>query len=301
MFQALQKIFDKKSDSSIYPTVFDDSKAAFEEIERVGFAVIKLMDNYFHNEFYEESKAFVDELEKNKIIEPFLSVGRLENSQIRNFSKELVKKYLDEKLALFFNPLQYEIIFGTHLLKKNNKNSILNPHQDSSHVDETLYSTYHIWIPVSVPSFNFGTLEVIPYSHKLNIPFRSLNIPWSLSEHENNLWKFMKKIHITSGHAIVFDSKLIHGSGINRTNNIRIAANSLIKPKSADFIHCYSDNKTNFQKIELYKITPDFYYNENIMEKPKGYTLLKTVENSNQKYSLKELEIIFNNSIHHAF
>lgn len=288
-----ENLFTTKRNSIIQKAFVQNTQDALNAINDIGFAVIPLLDKQMHHVFYEESDSFVQSImsEIKKI--NFLSLGRCEDHKIINDSKNIIEKYGSDAIYSFFEPEIYEVAFGTHLLKENNKDSILNPHQDSSHVDEHLYNSFHMWIPITPPSRDFGTLEVIPYSHKLNIPYRSLNIPWALSEHEKSLWKFMQKVHIEAGQAIVFDSRLIHASGLNKSDNIRIAANCMIKPRQADMIHFYSDADSDFKSIECYKINPSFYYNENIIERPKGYTLLSIVENTNQHYTFRELKSVF--------
>jgi hypothetical protein len=274
--------------------VYQNKLDAILETDRIGYAVIDLLDEYTHKELYDESNKFLD---KVKIIHPsmdFLSLGRSPNHQLINDSKDIIKRYLSHSLNIFFNKATFEIMYGTHLLKANGKKAVLNPHQDSSHVDEALFASYYVWVPISFPTPDFGTLEVIPYSHKLDIPYRSLNIPWALKEHEMDLWKFMKKINIHPGQAILFSSRLVHASGLNKINRIRMAANIMIKPVKADMLHFYTDKTSDFKKIEIHKINPDFYYNEPIMERPNGYPLIKTVENTNRHYTLKELNAIFN-------
>ncbi|MFN8284415.1 MAG: phytanoyl-CoA dioxygenase family protein [Chitinophagales bacterium] len=289
----LENLFASKQNALVQKAFVQNAQDALDTINEIGFAVIPLLDIEKHQLLYKESESFIGSI-MNKIQQiNFLSLGRCEDHKIINDSKDIIEKHLSDAIYSFFDPEWYEVGFGTHLLKENNKDGMLNPHQDSSHVDEHTFNSFHLWIPITPPSRDFGTLEVIPFSHKLNIPYRSLNIPWALREHEKTLWKFMQKVHLEAGQAVVFDSRLIHASGLNKSDKIRIAANCMIKPKQADMIHFYSDAASDFKLIELYKINPSFYYNENIIERPNGYPLLSVVENTNQHYTLKELKSIF--------
>lgn len=293
MYNILKKFFNKEANRIEGFKVCSDAQEVSEQMGKNGYAVIQLLDAEKQQLFFEESMHFLSEVKEQHHEINFLSIGRSENPAIRIKSNSIIRKYLEKPLQFFFNPLEYDVFYGVHLLKSNNKKSILNPHQDSSHVDETLFSSYHLWMPVTPPSPHFGTLELIPNSHKLNIPYRSLNIPWSLSKHEKKLWKYMYQIHLEKGQAVVFNSRMIHASGINNTSEMRLAANSLIIPKAADFLHFYTDKKSNYSEIEVYKITPDFYYKEDILKRPQNYPMLKKVMNVNSSYSLKELDAIF--------
>lgn len=295
MLSFLPNIFSGKTRFKVNYPVCATFEAAQRELDRVGFAIIQLMDAEQHAAFLADSEAFLRLFyEKHPDID-FLAIGRSEFPEVRNASNAVVRGHLEPVLPRFLEGSGYDIIYGTHLLKSNNNKSVLNPHQDSSHVDESRFNSFHFWMPVTAPAPDFGTLEVIPYSHKLHIPYRSLNIPWGLSPHEKDLWKFMVPVHVQPGQAILFNSNLIHASGENKSDKIRIAVNSLIKPAEADFVHCYTDEASGFRDIEIYKITPEFYYNENIMERPKGYELLKTVSNTNRDYTLEELRTVFKN------
>jgi hypothetical protein len=293
MYNLFKTIFKSKADCIINYDVCLNISEAIAELEDKGFAVILLLDENGHNLFYEDSLRFLEQVSEKHPKIDFLAIGRSEYKEIRQSSQEIVKKHLQKPLSAIFDKEIYNIIYGLHLLKSNNKKSILNPHQDSSHVDELMFASYHLWMPVSNPCYNFGTLQLIPYSHKLNIPYRSLNIPWVLSKYEKKLWKYMQSLHLKAGQAVIFNSRMIHASGQNTTEGIRIAVNSLIIPKLADFIHFYTDKNSNHREIELYKITPDFYYNEDILKRPQNYPLIKKVTNVNSSYSLKELDTIF--------
>lgn len=294
MFQYLKRMFSKNEVQKNAPSkLCVIPSEIFAEIDRVGYCIVPLMDEQLHSTFYEESLAFLEEVKQHDDLKSFISIGRLQDPIVRNHSNEIIIKYMKPLLEKLLDPKQFEVIYGVHLLKSNTDQGVLNPHQDSSHVDELLYSTYHVWIPITPPSPGFGTLEVIPFSHKLQIPYRSLNIPWALRNHEMHLWKYMQQVELKAGQVVFFNSKLLHASGQNKTGQVRIAANSLIKPVVADFIHCYSEDSTNFNEIELYKIDPEFYYKENIMERPRNYPLLRKVPNTNKTYSIKELEALF--------
>lgn len=292
MISVFHKIFSKKKEEISDVPGFDSLAAAMSSLHEQGFAVVNLLDNDTFIRFQTAAKLYLEEIKQKHVDIEFFSLGRSEHADLRNKAKELIALYLKEGLTRCIGEENYEAIYGTFLLKSNSDNSILNPHQDASHVNEMLFHSYHLWCPVTNPSPDFGTLQVIPFSHKFDIPYRSLNIPWTLANHEKYLWRYMREVHLTPGQAILFDSRLIHASGKNATREMRIAVNSLIKPVKADFIHCFSDETSNWKQIEIYKIEPDFFYNENIMERPKGYPLLDKVENTNKEYTARELDAL---------
>jgi hypothetical protein len=258
-----------------------------------GFAIIRICDAEALREFKKLSFDLIKMVPESEL-KQFLALGRISDSNIRNKSTGLIQKYIIQYLCSYFNEMDFDFISGVHLLKPTGKNGILNPHQDSTLVDEDLFDSFYFWMPISEIDGKSGTLEIIPKSHLLEIPYRSLNIPWNLQSKVSFLWKYMKKILVPPGHAIIFHSRLVHGSGANNSNQLRIAINSFIKPKQADLLHYYSDKLSDYKKIEIFKINPNFYYEENIIERPsEKYELYKIVENCNRKYNENRLKEIF--------
>lgn len=248
-----------------------------------GYTLINLLTPESDDAFCLKSMEIYEKTIQIHDFNGFLSVGRINDANLRNESKALNNSYLLDLVNTFFEN-KFDVITGMHLFKKSGKYGILNPHQDSSLTDELLYDSYFLWYPLNGTDDNDGTLEVIPYSHKLPILQRSLNISWPLLKFEKKLWKLMKKIKVQKGQAVVIHSRTIHGSGINNKRDIRIACNLFLKPKDAPFLHYYAD-QPDAEKIEIFKVDDVFYSNKNILERPEGYQLYKTDKNTNPVYS----------------
>jgi hypothetical protein len=284
----------KSKDSFMDYTVASSLEDILSDIRHSGFAVIDLMDVNRLRRMEAESLELVKDIRAAGLLEQFLAVGRVEDPVIRNRSTEIIERLVISELKKIVPEDRYDFVSGIHLLKPAGRKGILNPHQDSSLVDESLHLSFFFWMPVTRVGENEGTLELIPGSHRLEIPFRSLNIPWPLLQYERDLWKFMKKIVVRPGQAVLFHSKMVHASGANKNKDIRIAVNSFIKPKEASLLHYYSDAQSRFEKIESFRITPDFFYNEKIMERPSDkYPMYKEERNTNKAYTLQELQSIF--------
>jgi hypothetical protein len=273
--------------------ISNNYKEIVNNVRLFGYAIVKICESNDLIDFEKKSNELISQIPQNNL-NSFLALGRINDANIRNSSTKLIQKFISPHLKIYFNEIDFDIISGIHLLKPKGKMGILNPHQDSSLVNEELFDSYYFWMPISEIDSKSGTLEIIPKSHLLEIPFRSLNIPWDLESKIKFLWKYMQKIVVPNGSAIVFHSRLIHGSGQNQTNQLRIAINSFIKPKKADFLHYYSDKSSDFKKIEIFKVSPDFFYEENITERPNGkYELYNEIENRNKKYDKSTLNKLF--------
>lgn len=274
-------------------TISENYDEIISNVKLFGFAIIKICDPEILTEFKKLSFDLINLIPGSEL-KQFMALGRISDANIRIKSTGLIQKHIIPFLYPYFNELDFDFISGVHLLKPTGKGGILNPHQDSTLVDEDMFDSFYFWMPISEMDGKSGELEIIPKSHLLEIPYRSLNIPWSLQNNISLLWKFMRKILVPPGHAIIFHSRLVHGSGANNSKQVRVAINSFVKPKGADLLHYYSDKLSDYKKIEIFKINPNFYYEENIMEKPpKKYELYKMVENHNRIYNGVLLKEIF--------
>lgn len=261
-----------------------------DEIKKKGYAIISLLPLDKITDLNNDSNILLNSIDNNLLVDTFLSAGRIDSIETRNASSLSLKKNIVPFIENIFCKEEAEIVSGVHLFKSPGNSSSLNPHQDSSLIDERNHISYYVWVPFQETNEENGTLSVIPGSHKLSIYQRSLNIPWSLEEYGKILWKFMIPININLGEAVIFHSALIHGSSSNKTSSMRIAANFFIKPKDALYLHYYTDAESNFNKIEVYSVTPEFYLSCDIMKRPANkFPLIKTEFNSNTLYSKNEI------------
>jgi hypothetical protein len=101
----------------------------------------------------------------------------------------------------------------------------------------------------------------------------------------------MVPLNIKTGQAVIFHSALIHASGPNHSDSMRIASNFFIKPKEAQYSHYYSDDESKYQVIETYHVTPEFYLCYDIMKRPPAekFPLIRTESNTNKIYTKHEL------------
>jgi ectoine hydroxylase-related dioxygenase (phytanoyl-CoA dioxygenase family) len=77
-------------------------------------------------------------------------------------------------------------------------------------------------------------------------------------------------INIKAGEALLFDSRMIHGSPPNQSDKIRPAIVSGWIPEEATPIVYMSYDGVPDGQLELFETTPEFYANVIINERPKG-------------------------------
>ena len=76
-----------------------------------------------------------------------------------------------------------------------------------------------------------------------------------------------------------FHSALVHSSPPNRGGETRVAIQLLLHPKTHPFCHFYQGPETGNEHVEMYSVTPDFYYSEDFESRPDPakYPLLETM------------------------
>lgn len=94
-------------------------------------------------------------------------------------------------------------------------------HQDISYSPEDPYE-FSMWVALDDVSKGSGPLEVIPESHLF--PIEPAVDFWSpLYEPNDSLTSCAKKLILTAGDGVFFDSRLWHGSGENKESSSRYA------------------------------------------------------------------------------
>lgn len=246
-----------------------------ENIEKVenAFEKIKTLPGYFESDKLQTTIAFGQEAHTIAI------------NVVNEVSTEIFKGVLDENLC------RYD--FGGGIIIKN-KGCWFAPHQDCSIIDEYKGTTSYAWIPTVDMTSENGTFYAIPGSHLWAAWQRSSQYPtWPLKEFSNLLWQEMTPIMVNKGDVLLFDSALIHASGENTTDKIRIAFNMCIIEKKAEHVQYFLDKNTPEDKIEKYIVDEQYWYKGNLWGRPSGYK--KIIES--KKYPIKLTEEFIKSNI----
>ncbi len=262
-----------------YPQIFKD-EALQQTIEEQGYAIVNFIDNEGIEGLRRESGEMMDKLLENGFgsVKTFQSAGRIPEAEMRMLSTQIIRKYYQQGIAKYFIADEIDFISGVHQIKPPGSKSKLNPHQDSSHVDEEQFLAVYIWCPLEDTTMQNGTLHILPGSHKLGNKQRSLNVPWEFNKIPYYLvmYRFMKPLMVKAGQAVIFHSAMIHSSPPNQTSNYRLAVNGLVKPKASPYCHYFTDAQTPAGMVDVFDITPEFFYTEEITKRPSAkYRLLR--------------------------
>jgi hypothetical protein len=203
---------------------------------------------------------------------------------LRKKMNETIQRACAEAIEATFQ--NYSALGSTFMAKTKGNSGSLKPHQDWSIVDENEYCSYNIWLPLVDVSEKNGTLQILPRSHSFLQNIRGLNIPSSYESVLNEVEKMLVPLRVSSGEAVVYDHRLVHASGINQTDEVRLTIVYGIVPQAADMRY-YFGNKG---KIEVYECSPEFYFSQQINDGPHGLKLIEILENNNPVVSKKDLD-----------
>lgn len=283
-----------------YQQKFLKDKNILKAIFTDGYAVLPLLSPEEIHQLrkgYEELKTLVG----NDLGEDFWPSGRHADPKVRNFAKSKIDEVIPKHLNKLFIEDSYRLIGGTYLLKPPSAKSALNPHQDSAHVNEFTHFSTYLWIPLEDVTEESGGIRVLPKSHQFNIKQRSLNVPWALEPFIHILDEYMVNVHIRAGEVLIFDAALIHSSPPNFTEKDRVAINYYVHPSQSPFCHYYKDEHTPEGEIEVFDVTPEFYYTEDFEQKPsKKYQQLENQPQLISHITEKELRTALNHLRGHS-
>jgi hypothetical protein len=169
----------------------------------------------------------------------------------------------------------YTALGGSFIAKGKGAKGTLSPHQDWNIVDEEQFRSFNIWVPLVDLNENNGVIKILPQSHAWLKTYRSANTPAAYGQVNDLLWEKMISLYMTKGEALIYDHRLLHASGENATDEIRLAAvYGIIPDKSSMRYYHQADGKT----VEVFESNPEFFLYGNIFEGPKGLKSLDKFE-----------------------
>jgi len=198
---------------------------------------------------------------------------------------DLIKKVFARAIERFF--VNYTALGGSFIAKGKGTNGKLHPHQDWNIVDEEQFRSFNIWVPLVDLHQNNGAIQVLPHSHTWLTTFRSANITGAYSQVNDLLLQKMAPLYMKAGEALIYDHRLLHASGENTTDEIRLAAvYGIITDNSSMRYYHQADEKT----IEVFESNPEFFLYGNIFEGPKGLKSLGKFEHNFPQVTTSQLK-----------
>jgi hypothetical protein len=242
--------------------LFRDDKTQ-ERFEKDGYAVITLLSD-------QEVRILLDlyrDTDHGEINDSlYVSSNTTKGPEFARRIYEAMKAAVAKRTEEHFDNCR--IITGSFLVKKPNPKNRILPHQDWTVVDESQYSCASIWTALTDVELENGALGTIAGSHKFFSQILYSPATWShrrlpYAQHLSALFPYLAFHAVKAGQAIVFDSRIIHGSLANTSSAFRMTASIGIAPAEATLHHHYLLPGTSLAKFETFEVSEDFFWRFN--------------------------------------
>ncbi|MCC6373173.1 MAG: phytanoyl-CoA dioxygenase family protein [Bacteroidia bacterium] len=263
------------------------------ELKENGFIVIPFLNN-------DETKAlqnFYTEIHGQQDPPLFIEEIHMTSWCPEKAYKEKVSKGLqsifEPATKRFFK--DFRSLNNVFIIKKNGKNTTFKVHQDWNVVDETLYESVNVWIPMHDVNETSGALWVLRGSHRINRKIRGAGYLFpEYGKYFRELEEKAVSVNLKAGQAIVFYHSVIHGSPPNLSDNLRIAACFSVIPKNAPL--CIYHQPLANAPLRSYQPNDDFifqydYLRTETLTRPPAETPVSEKESYiNKPVTLEELK-----------
>lgn len=169
---------------------------------------------------------------------------RNECAEIENFLQGRIRKLMPG----------YNVLYGCFIIKRFGKVGKIHPHIDWQFVQEPEFAAFNVWAPLSSTIKLNGAIWVVPGSHRFTDAKRGPNINISLPE---SLTEQRVDLPMRAGQALIYDTRLVHGSYPNLLPWKRIALASIVVPGAATVWHHYRHVATD--TVTSYEVGAEFY------------------------------------------
>lgn len=219
------------------------------QINKNGFAIIEfltskeidLLKTTFEN-FFPDRTLFSGS---------FSSMSALDNEQRKNAHKA-IQAIIQERLELLFE--DFECPISLLYSRRPDGKHKLDWHTDPAfNLNEHYTPIYGIWCPLQEVNEASGGLKIIPGGHriipKLNLSYTQWK--WPLEEYRELLNDYGKSFNLTAGQAIIFDTRMIHGSDPNTSKMERDNIVMRILPKNSNYFKFIRSNQMGGQLFQV--------------------------------------------------
>jgi hypothetical protein len=132
------------------------------------------------------------------------------------------------------------LVLATFVVKHpGGPESTMYLHDDRSYVDERRHRTCTLWIPLvdTGPDHDNGGLQILPKSQMLPTGMSGSLTPDLIRPYEAHLRSMLVDVEVPAGHALVYDTRVLHASPENRSDRPREALVLAVGPRGAPLIH----------------------------------------------------------------
>jgi hypothetical protein len=168
---------------------------------------------------------------------------RPERSNMREIARGAAELWQDVLPRVFTD---HRVVMTTFVVKQPGEESEMLLHEDRSYVEEQLYRSYTMWIPLVDVTLerNNGVLEVVPRSHLLAPGMAGSLTPDPLLPFEGYLREHLLPLDVAAGEAVIYDTRLLHASRPNLSDTPRPAIVCAVVPRTAELIHVVATGRS---------------------------------------------------------
>jgi hypothetical protein len=249
------KIFTENSWKPIKHSILKDAELA-SKINEIGYSIKSMISP-------NEIDAIMDLFTQNHQIKDknggmFYSIY----SQDTDYRKK-IHFTLGEILKPIINSLckDYKILLNSFVVKISGPGSEFYLHQDTTSLDEWKFSPLSLWIPLEDVNEKNGCLGVIPKSHHMFSPYRSISFPAPFDAIQSTVKQYLQPIPMKKGDILLFDNRILHHSYTNTSDKIRIAVICGLFPKEATLQTCFKPTYECGGEVEIIEHEDDYLLN----------------------------------------
>lgn len=268
-----------------YPPILQDQKLE-QQLKDDGVIVIpQFLDKHAVDDLFDYNAANQPEFVHNSII------NSVWHSSDQDYKVRTIKKIID-----VYTPscekhfVDYKIFGGSFVIKLPDGGGESCPHVDFGIVNEDIYRSFNLWVPLVPLTEDNGALKVLKGSHKLGKHvFRGPNIPDQTIDTREWLWENMETYLLEPGDAILYDHKAIHGSKPNNSRRPRVATSCAITNTGADMVLYFWDDSK--QKVVAYVTEPEYLLTNNHDRLPTDLKIVGEWDYSFEQLTLSDLGV----------
>lgn len=252
------------------------------ELKEQGYAVFDLLDNDTLEELTDMFHSYHAETPQG-----FYATTHLADKNIAKEISDRLSSLLKEKIEGKFENI--DLLGGAFISKSPGEKGILPLHQDWNLVDESEARSYNLWIPLVDANEENGAMRILPASHIKQTTFRGPNVAPVLYPISSEVDQHMFSLNMKKGQAVMYDHALWHSSPKNQTNDLRLALVMGALPLNSEMRYYHQ----NGELVEEYASYPNFFFENNRDDGPKGLELIRSFEHPNAFLSKEEFETIY--------
>jgi hypothetical protein len=205
----------------------------------------------------------------------------------KDIEQTIYDSFSESMNAAFHN---YQIYGGSFLVKGWGDHTQTDIHQDWCAVDEKKFPAFSVWVPLQDVDETSGCLAVVPGSHLWADTVRGVNFPSVYIPLQGEAGKYVTRLPVKAGTAVVFSMNLFHGSFPNLQGFQRPAMHLVLTSAGADIIHYFHQARQDkFAVVDCNKnLLYDFIFDMQSGVLPAAAKVLDTVDNASQKRLTEE-------------